>query len=303
MDRLRMINCFVASAQLGSFSRASRDLGVTPASVSRQVSLLEGHLGLSLFNRTTRHLSLTEAGALFLERVSGALQQLSTAEDLVRELKGEPRGVLRVTAPASFGRLHIAPWLAGFLERYPGITLDLFFTDRVLDFLEERIDVAIRITAIQDSSTIGRKLARQHSVVCATPDYLARSGRPTAFADLCRHNCLIYGKHPHTVWRLYRNEDEIGRVEVGGNVRARDADSIYIAALAGVGVSLQPLWRVGDDLKSGRLLNLFPGSVVSSIGPATTIHAFYNHRRHLAPKITAFVDYLLERFGSPPYWE
>lgn len=216
MDRLRMIQYFVTSARLGSFSRASRDLGVTPASVSRQVSLLEGRLGVCLFNRTTRHLSLTEGGALIFERVGGVMDQLSDAENVIRDLTAVPSGMLRVTAPASFGRLHVAPWLTGFLALYPEVKLDLLFTDRVVDLLEEKIDVAIRITAAQDSSTIGRKLAPQHSVVCASPDYVKRFGRPADFSALAGRNCLTYGTHPIGVWRLYRQgqEDEIACVKV-----------------------------------------------------------------------------------------
>lgn len=303
MDRLRTIECFLASAELGSFSRAARSLGITPASVSRQIGLLEDRLGTRLFNRTTRHLSLTEGGALFRERVCGLVEGLSEAEDIVRDLSGAPAGLLRITAPASFGRLHIAPWLPSFLDRYPQIKLDLFFTDRLVDVLEERIDVAIRITDAQDSSTICRKLARQNSVVCASPAYLDRHGAPKRFGDLQAHNCLTYSAQITSRWRLYRRGEEIDHLDVSGNMRARDGDTIYVATLYGLGLSLQPLWRVGDDLKVGKLINVFPEYAVSSIGAATGIHAFYNHREYLAPKVKVLVDYLIEIYGSPPYWE
>ncbi len=298
-----MIECFLASAELGSFSRAARSLGITPPSVSRQIGMLEDRLGIRLFNRTTRHLSLTEGGALFDERVRGLVAGLSEAEDIVRELSGAPVGVLRITAPASFGRLHIAPWLPSFLDRYPQIKLDLFFTDRLVNILEEKIDVAIRITDAQDSSTISRKLARQNSVVCASPGYLDRHGAPEQFGDLQAHNCLTYGAQPASRWRLYCRGEEIDHLDVSGNMRARDGDTIYVATLHGLGLSVQPLWRVGDDLKAGKLINVFPEYAVSSIGAATGIHAFYNHRHHLAPKVRVLVDYLIETYGAPPYWE
>jgi DNA-binding transcriptional LysR family regulator len=303
MDRLRMIHYFVETVRRGGFSRAGRELGLTPASISRQVSQLEDSLGLRLLNRTTRQLSLTEAGELFYERVSHVVADLAEADEIVRSLRGGPSGLLRVTAPASFGRLHIAPCLAGFLDTYPQIKLDLVFTDRLVHMLDEKIDVAVRITAAADSSLISRMLARQYSVVCLAPSYADRRGAPKRFEDLATHNCLTYGSAGASTWRFYDGEDEVAQVEVGGNVHARDGDSIYVATLAGVGISLQPTWRVAEDLKAGRLKPLFPGFWASSIGGASAIHAYYVHRRHLAPKIKAFVDYLAEAYRSPPYWE
>jgi DNA-binding transcriptional LysR family regulator len=303
MDRLKKLQYFVASVRLGGFSKAGRAFGVTPASISRQIALLEDQLGLRLLNRTTRQLSLTEIGALFYDRADRIVQEMADAEELVRSFKGAPRGVLRITAPASFGRLHIAPWIGGFLEDFPDIALDLHFTDRLVDIYEEKIDVAIRITAPADSSVICRLLARQRSVACASPAYFARRPRPSAFADLSAHNCLTYGRHTESVWRFYRDEREVGRVEARGNVHSRDGDSIYAATLAGVGVSIQPIWRAAEDLRSGRLIDLFPGFAASSIGGASAIHAYYSNRRHLAPKIKVFVDYLATTYGAPPYWE
>lgn len=298
-----MIHYFVETVRHGGFSRAGRELGLTPASISRQVSRLEDSLGLRLLNRTTRQVSLTEAGELFYDRVSHVVADLAEADEIVRSLRGGPSGLLRVTAPASFGRLHIAPSLGGFLAAYPQIKLDLVFTDRLVHLLDEKIDVAIRITAAPDSSLIGRMLARQHSIVCLAPAYAAKHGSPRSFADLARHNCLTYGAAGASTWRFYEGGDEVARVEVGGNVHARDGDSIYVATLAGIGISLQPIWRVGEDLKAGRLRPLFPGYWASSIGGASAIHAYYVHRRHLAPKIKAFVDYLAEAYRAPPYWE
>ncbi len=303
MDRLRMIHYFVETVRHGGFSRAGRELGLTPASISRQVSQLEDSLGLRLLNRTTRQLSLTEAGELFYERVSHVVADLAEADEIVRGLRGGPSGVLRVTAPASFGRLHIAPLLAGFLESYPQVKLDLVFTDRLVHLLDEKIDVAIRITAAPDSSMISRVLARQYSVVCLAPAYAQRRGTPPRFEALADHNCLTWGAAGASTWRFYDGPKEVGRVEVAGNVQARDGDSIYVATLAGIGISLQPIWRVAEDLKAGRLVPLFPGMWASSIGGASAIHAYYVHRRHLAPKVKAFVDYLAEAYRSPPYWE
>ncbi|MBL8687955.1 MAG: LysR family transcriptional regulator [Rhodospirillaceae bacterium] len=303
MDRLRMIHYFVETVRRGGFSRAGRELGLTPASISRQVSQLEDHLGLRLLNRTTRQLSLTEAGELFFERVSRVVEDIAEADEIVRGLRDGPSGVLRVTAPASFGRLHIAPCLAGFLETYPQIKLDLVFTDRLVHLLDEKIDVAIRITAAPDSSMISRVLARQHSVVCLAPAYAAKHGAPKKFDALVDHNCLTYGPSGASTWRFYDDKREVAQVEVAGNIQARDGDSIYVATLAGVGISLQPIWRVAEDLKAGRLVPLFPGFWASSIGGASAIHAYYVHRRNLAPKIKAFVDYLADAYRSPPYWE
>jgi len=298
-----MIQYFVETVRRGGFSRAGRELGLTPASISRQVSQLEDSLGLRLLNRTTRQLSLTEAGELFYERVSHVVADLAEADEIVRSLRGGPSGLLRVTAPASFGRLHIAPALGGFLDTYPQIRLDLVFTDRLVHMLDEKIDVAIRITAAPDASLISRMLARQHSIVCLAPSYAERRGTPKRFEDLARHNCLTYGAAGASTWRFYDSNSEVAQIEVGGNIHARDGDSIYVATLAGIGISLQPIWRVGEDLKAGRLKPLFAGFWASSIGGASAIHAYYVHRRHLAPKTKAFIDYLADAFRSPPYWE
>lgn len=305
MDRLRMIHYFVETVRRGGFSRAGRELGLTPASISRQVSQLEDSLGLRLLNRTTRQLSLTEAGELFYERVSHVVEDLAEADEIVQSLHGGPSGLLRVTAPASFGRLHIVPALAGFLETYPQIRLDLVFTDRLVHMLDEKIDVAIRITAAPDASLIGRRLARQHSIVCLATSYAEKRGAPRRIEDLAKHNCLTYGASGGSTWRFYDGESdrEVAQIEVSGNVHARDGDSIYVATLAGIGISLQPIWLVAEDLKAGRLKPLFPGTWASSIGGASAIHAYYVHRRHLAPKIKAFVDYLADAYRSPPYWE
>ncbi len=193
--------------------------------------------------------------------------------------------------------------LVGFLESYPQVKLDLVFTDRLVHLLDEKIDVAIRITAAPDSSMISRVLARQYSVVCLAPAYAQRRGTPPRFEALADHNCLTWGAAGASTWRFYDGPKEVGRVEVAGNVQARDGDSIYVATLAGIGISLQPIWRVAEDLKAGRLVPLFPGMWASSIGGASAIHAYYVHRRHLAPKVKAFVDYLAEAYRSPPYWE
>ncbi len=304
MDRLRMIEYFLASARHGSFSQAARSLGITPASISRQIHLLELRLGTKLFNRTTRRLSLTEGGTLFFETVSKHMDGLTDAEDQVSQLNKTPGGLLRVTAPASFGRLHIAPWLPRFIELYPDISLDLVFTDRLIDIMEEEIHIAIRITDAQDSNIISRKLARQYSIVCASPEYIRRHGPAKTFDELAGHNCLIFGKTRSALrWRLYKGGKEQGQVEVAGNLSARDGDTIHVATLHGLGVSVQPVWRIGDDLRSGRLVDLFPGCSASSIGAATSIHAFYLHREHLVPKVKALIDFLAETYGSPPYWE
>jgi DNA-binding transcriptional LysR family regulator len=297
-----MIRYFVEAVRLGGFSRAGRHLGVTPASVSRQVAQLEDDLGVRLVNRTTRQMSLTEAGEMFYARMAKVIEEIADVDEEIRSLRSGPSGLLRITAPASFGRLHVAPWLGGFLEAFPNVRLDLLFTDQLVQMLDEKMDVAIRITAASDTNIIGRRLARQNSIACVAPAYTSRRGVPQSIEELRSHNCLTYGRTAASVWRFYRGEAEVGRIEVSGNIHSRDGDSIYVATLAGVGVSIQPIWRVSEDIAAGRLVALFPSHWVSSIG-ATAIYAYYPHRQHLAPKIRVFIDFLLRTFGSPPYWE
>lgn len=299
MLSLDALQVFVRIAETGGFSAAARDLGLSKSAASKKLAALEDRLGARLFNRTTRRLSLTEAGADFLERAQRILAELEEAERVAGRLTDEPRGTLRVNAPMSFGVRHVAPALADFMTRYPDLTVTLDLDDRRVSLVDEGYDVAVRIADLPDSSLVARKLAPARRVVCASPAYWAGHGVPFHPRDLARHNCLIYAYLPaQNDWR-FRGPGGPVSVRVAGNLKANNGDVLREAALAGLGVCLAPTFLVGDDLRSGRLLAALDAFADDSLA----IYAVYPHRRHLSAKVRAFVDFLAGRFGPSPYWD
>lgn len=300
MHRLTDLAVFARVAELGSFTAAAEDLELSKAAVSQSVTRLEARLGARLMHRTTRRLTLTEAGALLAEKAGRALGELSDAEQAVTALTGAPRGQLRVSAPMSFGLLHLAPLVPAFLARHPAITLDLQLDDRMVDLVRERIDVAIRITQLADSSLVARRLAPCRQVVCAAPAYLRKHGAPVAPAELTRHNCFTYSllRGPHD-WRFHAPGGRWVAVSVRGNLRSNNTLALRAAALAGAGVLHCPTFYVGAELAAGRLVPLLPGYRL----PEISIYAVFSERRHLAPKVRAFVDFVAAAFTDPPSWD
>ena len=299
MEPHSSLSVFVRIAETGSFSAAARDLGVSKSAASKKVAALEERLGARLFNRTTRRLSLTEVGAAFLERAQRILAELQEAEAAVSMLTAEPRGTLWVNAPMSFGILHVAPALPGFMAKYPELVVSMDLNDRRVDLVEEGYDLALRIADLPDSSLIARRLVPARQVVCASPDYWARRGTPVHPRDLGGHNCLIY-TYLSSVneWR-FRDGDRSLSVRIDGTLRANNGDVLRQAAIAGLGVYLGPTFIVGEDLRAGRL--------VAALEPfaedALSVYAVYPHRRHLSAKVRAFIDYLAGYLGSQPYWD
>lgn len=299
MLSLDVLQVFVRIAETGSVSAAARDLGLSKSAASKKLAALEDRLGARMVNRTTRRLSLTEAGADFLERAQRILAELEEAEQAVGRLTDEPRGTLRVNAPMSFGVLHVAPALADFMTRYPELAVTLDLDDRRISLVEEGYDVAVRIADLPDSSLVARRLAPARQAVCASPAYWARHGVPAHPRDLARHNCLIYTYLPaQNDWR-FRGPGGPLTVRVAGNLKANNGDVLREAALAGLGVCLAPTFLVGDDVRAGRLVTALDGFAEDSL----TIYAVYPHRRHLPAKVRAFVDFLVGRFGPHPYWD
>ncbi|MBE0532949.1 MAG: LysR family transcriptional regulator [Rhodospirillales bacterium] len=299
MLSLDVLQVFVRIAETGSFSAAARDLGLSKSATSKKLAVLEDRLGARLFNRTTRRLSLTEAGSDFLERAQRILAELEEAEQAAGRLTDEPRGVLRVNAPMSFGIQHVAPALGDFMTRYPDLAVTLDLDDRRVSLIEEGYDVAVRIADLPDSSLVARKLAPARRAVCASPAYWAAHGVPAHPRELTRHNCLIYAYLPaQNDWR-FRGPGGPLTVRVAGNLKANNGDVLREAALAGLGVCLAPTFLVGDDLRDGRLRAVLDTFADDSLA----IYAVYPHRRHLSAKVRAFVDFLAGRFGPRPYWD
>jgi DNA-binding transcriptional LysR family regulator len=290
---------FARVAETRSFSAAARSLGMSKSLVSKHVTQLEKSLGARLLNRTTRTMSLTEAGAVFYEHCTRIVEELEEAKLAVSRLHAEPRGVLKITASVAFGTLHIAPALPEFLAAFPDLTIDMVITDRLVDLAEEGFDLAVRITHAPGESLVARRLAAVNRIVCATPDYFVRRGVPRAPFDLVHHNCLTYTYFDLLgPWRFRGPDGEIS-VPISGNLRLNDDEALSQAVLGGLGVALLPTFIVGRDLQAGRLQ-----SVLSDYIPLEQhIYAVYLPNRHLSVKVRAFIDFLLKRFGARPYWD
>jgi DNA-binding transcriptional LysR family regulator len=300
MDRLDSMEAFVRVAEAHSFSEAARRLNLSKSVVSRQVSALEADLGARLFHRTTRSLSLTEVGQAYYDRCARILADIDEANLAVSSHQANPRGKLRIAAPMSFGLLHLAPIIPAFLERYPDIEIDMSMNDRFVSLIDEGYDLAVRIGKLGDSSLIARTLAPARRVVCASPAYLAKRGTPLTPSDLNEHCCLTYSNMSLSdEWDFCRANGSRWPVEVNGRLRINNGDALRQAALAGIGVIMQPSFIVGRDLQAGTLTAVLTDYLAQDVN----IHAVYPHNQHLSPKVRAFVDFLAERFGPHPYWD
>ena len=287
---------FVRVVEEGSFSAAARFLGVTPSAVSRQVSQLEHELGGRVFQRTTRRQSLTEAGEIYFQHAHRIVGDLEAARLAVSRLTDTPSGSLHITVEADFALAFIEPVLAEFLDRYPEVQVRLDMSASILDLVHGGIDLAIRVGHLDDSSLVARKIAMSHSLVCASPAYLQQHGTPTHPSDLASHSCLSFRTQPgKNYWRFGSPEGVIdvpisGRVNVNGLVFLRNA------ALHDLGIIMIPTWIMRVELRQGGLVPMLEKFPV--IPPSTPIHAVFAHNRHLAPKVRAFVDFLVERMET-----
>ena len=299
MEDLQRMAIFAAVVEAKGFSEAARRLGMSKSLVSKQVARLEKSVGARLLHRTTRSMSLTEAGAAFYEHCARIVEEQEQALAAVSRLHSGPRGQLRISAPVAFGTVHIAPALPEFLDRYREVRIDMAIADRFVDLAEEGFDMAVRISAEPGPNLVARRLAPVNRKLCATPAYFKRHGIPRTPADLARHNCLTYThSEPGDVWHLRGPDGDID-VRVTGNLRLNDDEALSAAVLGGLGVALLPTFLVGRDLQAGRLR-----AVLSNYVPAERhIHAVWLPNRHLPAKVRAFVDFLRERFAPEPYWD
>lgn len=296
MDRFGDLDVFARVVTAKSMSAAGRELKLSPAVISKRIRRLEERLGVRLLQRTTRQLSLTEAGQGFYERVVSILSSIEDAEAWVASGAGQARGTLRVSAPTSFGRLHIAPHLKPFLDANPMVTVDLILSDSFVDIIAEGFDLAVRIADLQDSSLVAKRLAPNHRVLCAAPDYLARHGMPKSIEDLAKHTLIA---HNTDQWRLDGPSGPVS-VRVNGPLRTNSSEVVREALIAGVGIALRSTWDVGPELKSGQLMRVLPDYAV---GKRVAVYAVYPSRRHMEQKVRVFVDYLAELYGATPYWD
>lgn len=296
MDHLGDLDIFARVVAARSMSAAGRELGLSPAVISKRIRRLEEVLGVRLLQRTTRQLALTEAGQGFHARVVSILASVEDAKAWVASGASSARGLLRVSAPTSFGRMHVAPHLGPFLDAHPEVRIDLVLSDSFADLVAGGFDLAIRIGELPDSSLVAKRLAPNHRVLCASPAYLARYGTPQTLADLSRHALLV---HNADHWRL-EGPGGVETIRVDGRLRTNSSEVVREAALAGLGIALRSTWDVGPDLKSGRLVHLLPAW---SGGRRIAVHAVYPSRRHLEQKVRVFIAHLTELYGPSPYWD
>ncbi len=298
MGQFRQISTFVEVVARGSLSAAARAEGIAPAMIGRRLDALEARLGVKLLQRTTRRLVLTDEGAAFLEDCQRILAELEEAEAAVAARSTSATGHLLVSAPAGFGRQHVAPLLPSFLAEHRDLTVNLNLSDRVVDLVGEGVDVAIRIASLGDSNLVGVKLANNQRVVVATPGYLKRHGRPETLADLARHNCLAISSEGSQRGWTFRENNRIVTLKVTGNMVCNDGAVLHEWALAGRGLAWRSMWEVGSQIASGELCTVLDRYAA----PGNDVYAVFAQRRHLPLRIRAFVDFLRRAYAQPDYW-
>ncbi len=299
MDKLDAMQAFAKVVALGSYAEAGRQLGLTRSAVSKGVMELEQILGARLLDRTTRRVSPTEAGLAYYERCLDILSRIEETEQQVSRLHDEPKGVLKVNAPMSFGALYLGNAVADFMAAYPDLRIELSLNDRFIDPIEEGVDVTIRIAALQDSSLIARKLAPARRLLAASPDYIAKHGMPSKPDDLATHRCLNYG---HTTllqrWQLTKEGVALS-VPIRSVLCSNNGDVLRAAAVAGQGITELPAFLIGPDIKAGRLKIVLADYPPTELG----IYALYAPNRYLAAKTRVLIDFLVARFGARPVWD
>ena len=299
MDKLTSIRAFTRVVQHGSFAAAARELRLSRSAVSKYVIELEQELGAQLLVRTTRSSSPTENGQAYYERCIAILADLEEADLAVARLQSEPRGLLRVNAPMSFGTLHLSGAVADFMERYPQLQIQLVLADQQIDPVQEGFDVTLRIADLPSSSLIARKIAPARRVVCAAPSYLARRGTPAHPDDLRRHDCLAYGYlATGNQWKL-TGADGDHWIHIPWTLCTNNGEVLRDAAVKGRGIALLPTFIVGADLQEGGLRSI----LTDYAAPEISVYAIYPQTRHLSVKVRLFIDFLIERFGGRPYWD
>lgn len=307
MDYFAAMGAFVRSVELGSFSKVASESGMKVSTVSRYVAALESDLGTALFNRTTRRLKLTEAGNVFYSKAAQVLADLEEARQTTSSLNGRPQGVLRINIPSAFGRRHIMPFMKEFLERYPEITLDATLTDLTVDLLETGTDLAVRIGAQHDSTLIAKRLSTQRRLLVAAPEYLEAFGTPKSPDELSEHECLTFTVGQTVHW-YFKPTNEAGtimeEISVSGHLRTNDTEALRDATIAGQGIALLPTWLIADDVRANRLTPLMVEmnwNIAADID--SPIWGVYAPKKVVSPKVRVFLDFIVQKFGTPPYWE
>jgi len=299
MDRLKQIESFVAVSIKGSLTAAALAEGVAPAVIGRRIDALEERLGVKLLVRTTRRISLTHEGSAFLEDCQRLLADLGNAEASVTAGGVKASGHLRVTAPAGFGRRHVAPLVPGFLAQHAEVSLSLNLSDRVVDIVNEGFDCAVRVGDLPDSSLVSVRLADNRRLCVATPAYLARAGTPQSPAELTKHQCLTLSSDAsQTRGWAFLVEGEVTHLRPGGRLDCSDGQVLHDWCLAGQGIAWRSTWEVEGDIAAGRLVPLLENHAA----PPNGIYAVFPQRRHLPLRVRLWIDYVKHSFSDPAYW-
>ena len=300
MSRFKQLESFVAVATLGSLSAAARQEGIAPAMMGRRINALEARLGIKLLVRSTRRMSLTSEGSVFLEEAQRILRDLNDVESRISQGSVRPSGHLRVSATAGFGRSNNEPLLPGFIETYPEVSISLDLSDRLVDLIEEGYDCAVRIGELEDSRLVGLRLADNKRVIVAAPNYLQRHGRPNTPDDLLEHNCLSFGLQGNQAkgW-LLRQNGQVRAIRVKGNLACSDGSALHQWTLSGIGLAWRSLWEVQEDIAAGRLVTVLDDFAA----PANGIFALMPERKHIPQRLRLFIDFLKAHYSAPSYWD
>jgi len=306
MDKLKAMETFVAVAARGSLAAAARAEGVAPAMVGRRLDALEEALGVKLMVRTTRRITLTHEGSAYLEDCQRLLAEIASAEAGVSAGGVRAKGHLRLTAPAGFGRRHVAPLLPLFRERHPEVTISLNLSDRVIDLAAEGYDCAVRVGDMPDSSLVSMRLADNQRLCVAAPRYLRRCGRPQRPQDLARFDCLTLSSDASQTrgWAFQLpaqdgRPGELIHLRPGGPLDCTDGQVLYEWCLAGYGIAWRSTWEVESDIASGRLSTVLDDYVAAPNG----IYAVFPQRKHLALRVRLWIDFLKQQYGQPGFWQ
>lgn len=293
MNQVSELGFFVLLAKAGSLAAAAREMNVTPSAVTKRLSGLEDRLGVRLLNRTTRRISLTNEGEIYLHHAQRILTDIADMEGLVAHSRTTPRGLLRINAPLGFGRSYIAPVASEFMQRYPEVEIQLKLTDRPISLPDEAIDIAIRFGEIPDSRLIARKIAANRRLLCAAPGYLKQHGRPATAAELSGHQCIVLRQNDATygLWRLSR-DGKTENIRVSGKASTNDGEVALKWALDGHGILMRAEWDLARYLRSGRLELVLEDYAT----PPADIYAVYLEKLNISAKVVAFLDYLQESF-------
>ncbi|WP_413112461.1 LysR substrate-binding domain-containing protein [Thaumasiovibrio sp. DFM-14] len=290
MSHWEGISEFVAVAETNSFTRAATKLATSVAQISRRVSSLENRLAVKLLHRTTRKVSLTEAGQLYYEHCRPLVEGLENAEFAIHQMQSSPKGLLRITAPVTYGEQQLAPLITSFMLLHPQLELDLVLTNQKLDLIEQGLDLAIRLGKLEDSGLMARRLSERQLYVCASPGYIAQHGEPYSLSELTQHQCLI-GSQDH--WR-FKEQGRSRSVRVQGKMRCNSGPALLDAAIRGIGLVQLPGYYVNPHLNAGTLIEVMPQYRDDKEG----IWALYPANRHLSPKVRMLIDFLIEQFST-----